>query len=347
MKSKQLHLGLMLIVVLGLCVLSLSCAKKKAVTMPEMVRYEDSFERFSLSYPKTWLVQADAQQVRIYSSEVAMDKFLNPTSPGQGGCEIALAVKDLDTLKTLNQIVARFKAEDQGVSTFAPEERVTLAGYDAIKVPYATPVDARNTIHGFRTFALENNTLYTFGCAAFNELFEEYKAIFDSTTKSMKLAKPKVTAARAAEFVPSETYETYSSNYCDVTYPDNFEYSFPKRPKESEFLIEFKGVREDCILRVEVSPAKKNPVEKIFEVYKADSEKSGKYVIRGSGESTIDGNKAPYLNLSLKGVAVDSKAYFVVKSDKRFYIFLSWYRPEAAFYLPAFEKSVATMKIKI
>ncbi len=62
--------------------------------------------------------------------------------------------------------------------------------------------------------------------------------------------------------------------------------------------------------------------------------------------ATIDGNRAALIDLTYSKGEVDSRAYFAVKGNKMYYIFLTWYRPQANAYVPVFEKMVASLKIK-
>jgi len=346
MKANRAHWKVVMLLVVA-AVIGLSCAKKKReAPMPEMIPYQNPADLFSISYPKGWFVQEDAQALKVYSSQEAMTKFLDFAASAKGGVHISIATKKLDTRQTLDQIVATYKAENQeAVSSFGTGGRTSLAGREAVELPYTIQIDPKTVIHGVRYFALQDSALYTVNYEAFNELFDEYKAVFDSTLKTVRFAKPRLTAAAAAQFVPSTTLQTYSAKEFDISYPDNFEYNFPKRSGDTEFLVEFKGVREDCILRVDISPAKKNPLDKVVEKYRTELQKL--YNIKSAAETTLGGEKASYFNMSLRGREIDSRAYFLVKSDKVFYIFMSWYRPQANLYVPAFEKMVASMKLKV
>lgn len=326
-----------------LLLLVVSCAKKQEIIpIPEMLRYDNPLERFSVMYPGNWATQSDAKRVTFYSSEDAKSRFIDPSSTGPLGAAITIAVEPQGTLTDVHQAVQASKDEIQG-ATIEPDQAITFSERPAVMYAYAYAVDEKTRLRGYKVFALADSTLYSFTAEGFNERFEANKAIMDSTFRAVRLFRPKTAATFSTG--PSATMASYTSDHFEMQYPDNFESNFPKKKKDTIALIEFKGYREDCTIRVEVVPAKKNPLDKVFSAYRSSYEAGGQYRVKRTGETTIGGDKFLYLDLSAKKFEVDSRAYFAVKNDKVYYVFLSWYRPQANVYMPVFESSVKSLKI--
>jgi hypothetical protein len=94
-----------------------------------------------------------------------------------------------------------------------------------------------------------------------------------------------------------------------------------------------------------VSDAKNLTVDKVVAQNEANLQKAG-YRIKKKANATIDGNKAALIDLTYTKGEVDSRAYFTVKENKLYFLFLTWYRPQTNVYVPVFEKMVASLKIK-
>ncbi|MGB9773788.1 MAG: PsbP-related protein [Bacteroidota bacterium] len=321
-----------------------SCGKKKPLRVTEWETYKDPYTNFSLIYPKGWYIaSSEYGKVRIYSSPDAMTKFYDPASAGPLGVEIFFNAQKLQKPETLEEAAQAYRGELKDMATFAAEESTKLGNAPAVRIPYTIKIDSKNQIRGFRILAIQDTTLYALNCSAFNELYDDYSTVLDSIASTVRLPAPVV--AGRDETAPSTSFDTYNSNYFDIGYPSNFEYSFPPKRGDVEFSVHFEGYRKDCTYQIDVSPAKGNSLDKVVTKYKADIAKKG-YRIGGTGQTTISGLPAQYVNLSLPGYAVQSRAYFVVNNDKIYYIFMSWYQPKAALYIPVFERAVSTMKIK-
>jgi len=338
------HQSNRLAMTLLLCAGLLSCAKKQeTIAIGEMRRYDDPFERFNVMYPGDWVVQPDAKRVAFFSSEDAKSRFIDPTSTGPLGATIVITIQPQDTLSDVHQVVQASKDEIQGAK-IDPDESVMFSERPAVKYGYAYGIDAETNLTGYKVFALSDSMLYTFTAEGFNDRLAVYQAVVDSAYRSVHLFRPKTSESFSTG--PSTTLTQFSSDHFDMQYPDNFESNFPSKKKESLALVEFKGYRADCTIRVDVLPAKKNTVDKIFNTYKTSYESSGLYRVRKSGGATIGGENFMYIDLAAKKQDADSRAYFAVKNDKLYYVFMSWHRPESEVYLPVFENSVKTIKLK-
>lgn len=322
----------------------LSCAKKQEIIpIPEMQRYDDPYERFSVMYPGNWVMQPDAKRATFYSSEDAKSRFIDPTSTGPLGAAMTIAIAPQDTLVDVEQAVQGSKDEIQG-ATIEADQSITFSDRPAVMYGYSYYVDEKTRLRGYKVFALADSTLYRFEAEGFNERFDAYRTIMDSTFRTIRLFRPKTAATFSTG--PSTTLASYSSDHFEMEYPDNFESNFPQKKKETIELVEFKGYRQDCTIRVEVVPAKKNPLNKVFDAYKASYEAGGQYRVKRTAQMTVGGEQVLYLDLSARKFEVDSRAYFAVKNDRIYYVFLSWYRPQTNVYVPVFDNCVNSLKIK-
>jgi hypothetical protein len=124
-----------------------------------------------------------------------------------------------------------------------------------------------------------------------------------------------------------------------VSYPNNFETVSPPPTGEVQFMLQIQGYRQDSNILIDVRPAKKLTVDKVVE------QNAKLFKVTSKGETTIDGLKAPYLIYS-PAKEIERRVYFVVKNDKVYRIILTYYQPDRKVYLPAFEKAVASIRIK-
>jgi hypothetical protein len=163
--------------------------------------------------------------------------------------------------------------------------------------------------------------------------------VIDTLINSIRLPQPKVKSPDLDESLPSTTFTEFSNNFLKISYPDNFTTSFPAPKGEMKFSLELKGYRQDCTVRIDVLPAKGVPVEKVFEQNQGKFPRASK-----GGEVTIAGAKALYLNYS-PAKDIGSRAYFLVKNDQVYRIIMNYYAPKRADFLPAFEKTVSSIRI--
>jgi hypothetical protein len=141
------------------------------------------------------------------------------------------------------------------------------------------------------------------------------------------------------ESLPSSTYETLKNDILEIDYPNNFNPTTPTPKGKVQFVLMLQGYRNDSNILIDVRPAEKLTLEKLVD------QNAKPYKAISNGETTIDGQKSHYLNYSMsKGVA--SRVYFVVKNDKFYRIFFNYYEPAKKDFLPAFEKSIASLRIK-
>ena len=337
-------LRFLLTISLGIVTLVPSCSKKKAIQVGEFESYQDQVFGFGISYPKEWVKDPEVgKRIRIYSSFDARDRFIDPTGSKPAGVYIEVGIDTTRGL-TLDSYVEGVKERYREVSTLGEETKMTLDGNRAIRIPYSTKVDNRNTIRGYRIAALKDNVVTYVDVQGFNELNDDYKVVFDTALSTVRFGR--FTTARTKEDIskPAETFDTYKGKMFDIAYPTNFDFKFPQKPN-TDVVMELKGYRQDCTMSVEVSDAKNLTVEKVVAQNETIFQKVG-YKIKKKANATINGNRAALIDLTYSKGEVDSRAYFAVKGNKMYYIFLTWYRPQANVYVPVFEKMVASLKIK-
>ena len=332
---------IVLAVVLGS--LFISCDKKQENNpIPAMQRYDDPFERYNVMHPSTWVSQPDAKRVTFYTTEEAKSRFIDPYSPGPLGAMIRVEVGAQDSLSDVQQAVQAARKEIEG-ATIEPDQNIMFSERPAVMFAYSYRVDETTRLSGYTVIALADSSLYEFTAEGFNDYFSANKAIIDSTFRSTRLMAKKTAASFSS--APSSTMSSFTSEQFDIDYPDNFESRIPSKGKDIVAAAEFKGYRADSNIRVEVLPAKKNALEKIVETYKATYEKGG-YSVKRTAQASINGETFTYIDLSAKRQEADGRLYLAVKNDKIYLVVMTWYRPERNVYLPVFESSIKSLKLK-
>jgi hypothetical protein len=217
---------------------------------------------------------------------------------------------------------------------------MTVRNEPAEVIQYHAKIGPRTTIYGRRIVLAHDSSFYFMNVEAFNDDFTAYQAIVDTMLASWKLPKPKPSYKDPNEASnPSAEFTRYQGGVIDMQYPDNFEYKMIPKKGKTEFAISFQGLRQDCTIDIDVFPAEKLTVDKVFDQNK------GLFKPTQQGNATIDGNAAKYL-MTTVGPNIDRKVYFTVKNDKVYRIILTWFKPMTADFQPAFEKAVNTLKIK-
>ena len=332
---KHRLLGIALVIVIGLT----GCTKKEPLPpIKEWEKNQDPYFKVQFDYPKGWFKGGESGRIFFTSSEAAATKFSDPTSrEAPDGAQIMVSYEKLDTLKTL-EAYAEDERNDFTTSGFAvkPTEQVTVDGVPALKFGYSGRYTEKTVIEAIRVIALKDSVLYKATFWAFNDYFAPWTAVIDTFVATAQW--PKAKAAKVDESIPSTTYETISNDVLSVSYPNNFNPTMPAPKGDVQFILMLQGYRNDSNVLIDVRPAKKLTVEKVVE------QNTKFFKPTSTGATTIDGLKAPYLNYSMsKGVI--SRAYFVVKNDKIYRIIFNYYEPAKKDFLPAFEKSVASLRI--
>lgn len=333
---KHRFLGIALVMLLGL----IGCTKKEPLPpITEWDKSQDPYFKVQFDYPKGWVKAGESGKISFTSSEAAAAKFFDPTSrEAPDGAQIIVSFERLDTLKPLETFVESDRSELSASGfNLKPSEQATIDGQPAVKFGYGGRYTEKTVIEAIRVFVLKDTVLYKATFWGFNDYFAPWTAVIDTFISTAQL--PKAKAAKVDESIPSSTYETMTNDVLSISYPNNFNPVSPAPKGDVQFVLMLQGYRNDSNVLIDVRPAQNLTVDKVLEqnrkVYKPTS----------SGQTTIDGNKAPYLNYSMtKDVA--SRVYFVVKNDKFYRIIINYFEPRKNDFLPAFEKSVASIRIK-
>jgi hypothetical protein len=336
---KHKLLGIALIVMVGL----MGCAKKEP--LPPISGWEknqDPYFKVRFDYPKGWFKGGESGKISFTSSEAAVGKFFDPTTKeSPDGAQILVSYEKQDTLKTLEAFVDEDRT-DLNASGFnlKPIEPATVDGTPALKFSYSGRYNDKVTVEATRVFILKDSVLFKGVFWAFNDYYQPYRAAIDTFISTAEL--PRARTAKVDESLPSTIYDTYkdkNDEYLSIQYPNNFNPTTPAPKGKVQFMLMLQGYRNDSNILIDVRPAEKLTLDKVVD------QNAKSYKATSSGETTIDGQKAHFLNYSASK-SVASRVYFVVKNDKFYRIIFNYFEPAKKDFLPAFEKSIASLHIK-
>lgn len=314
------------------------CAEKKLEPVPvgEMTDYKDPGYGFKISYPKEWRQLGNTGKAVFAKSQDVVEKFQNPAS-GEEGAMVAADVM-LYEGKKADELIAAAKEELKQGATLGPDEQVTVGGKPGTKIPYSIPVTKKKSIMGYEIFIPGDTALYKLDVVGYGDQFAAHAAVFEAMLKSYEL--PVIVIKKSDVWAASPNLEPYSCDFFTIQYPDNLVIVEAKKGK-FDLAVERRADRFDCTIHIDVFGAQKLTLEKVWEQNKS------RYKAKKTGQSTIDGNPAQWVEYTGSAAnKVDSKAYFIVKNDKVIRITINYYAPQKDIYLPGFEKSVASLKLK-
>jgi hypothetical protein len=317
------------------------CSNPPATPLPvgEMNDYRDPGYGFKMKYPKEWKQMGAAGKAVFALSPDVVTKFQDPASGLEGGMAAAEIIK-LEG-KAADQAVQaakdELKATWQTVEV-SPDAPMTVSGKQAVSVKYTVPVTAKKKIFGNDVYVMGDTAVYKVSTMAFGEDQATINsAIFDAMLKSFEV--PVVVAKSADHYVASPNLETYTSPFFTMQYPDNLEIvQVPKGDKDLAMEMRTPD-RRDCSIHIDVFGAKKLTVDKVWEQNK------GKYKAKGTGTSTVDGEKAFWVDYTPMA-SVNSRAYFVVKNDKVIRTTINYFAPQKEIYFTVFENCMKSIKLK-
>jgi len=321
-----------------------NCSSKPAIPpVTAYERYQNPYFKGTFRYPTGWHIVEEGGKVNIYSASDpnVIDKFYNPTSKtGKDGALLSVSYQRLDSVQALGQYADSFRQdrETEGFQIKSVDDKI-IDSTAAKQIVFSGAYDKETKKHVVHVIALKDSVLYTIEYAAFNDYYEPYRATIDTLLATLKLPSKRAAAAAADPSLPSAEFIEFSNERLSLRHPDNFSPNLLRAKAPVEFSLQLKGYRQDCTVQIDVLPAQGLTVDKVF----AQNEK----FFKGKGQSqiTIDGNPAIYRNYSpVRGV--ESRVYFVVKNDKIYRIIMNYDQTKRADFLPAFEKVVASLKIK-
>jgi len=317
----------------------IGCEEKKTGPVPvgEMSDYKDPGYGFKIKYPKDWLQLGTTGKAVFAKSQEVIDKFQNPTT-GLEGAMVSAEVMRYDGKTAADLIQANKDDMKQNIPTLtlSPDEQMTVAGKPATKVPYSIKVTSKTSITGYEIFVPGDTALYKLDFSGYGDQYAAHAGVFDAILKSYEL--PVIVAKKADTWSASPNMETVKSDYFTMEFPDNMEFVDAKRGS-FDYAWERRADRFDCTMHIDVFGAKGLTVDKVWEQNK------GKYRTVSTGNSTIDGTKAIWVNDAPRKDA-SRRTYFIVKNDKVIRVTLNWFAPQKDNYFQVFEKSVNSLKLK-
>jgi len=316
------------------------CSKPPVTPLPvgEMNDYRDVGYGFKLKYPKDWKQMGTAGAAVFALSQDVVDKFQDPAGGLEGGKVTAAIIKFEG--RTADAVTAAAKEELKATwqtVEIQPDAPMTVSGKPAVAVKYAVPVTSKKKIFGTDIYVSGDTAVYKLSTMAFGEDQATINsAIFDAMIKSFEI--PVVVAKSADKWNPSPNLETYTSAFFTMQYPDNLEFVQVQKG-DKDLAMEMRADRRDCSIHIDVFGAKKLTVDKVWDQNK------GKYKAKGTGNTTIDGEKAFWVDYTPMA-NVSSRAYFVVKNDKVIRTTVNYFAPQKDIYFTVFENSVKSIKLK-
>ena len=328
-------------------VLTIAGCTKKAEVPPitEYETYEDKIANASIKFPKGWKAAVEAgKSASYYSNDKIIERFSGNNAYQESeltGAKVAVVINKLEGAINLDSLINNGKIFEDP-SAYSPIQDAEVDGMKAKKLSYAFKY-GDGEFKGEKYYAMKDSTALTVvEFESFGGTFDQLHPKFEEMLKSAKLAFFKTvvkdtTGGKPAEtFKASETLASYDGAAFSMQYPDNFS------SKNVGGGTQFQGIGgpSDCIINISTSDASKQGnltsiINQNKKLYKAESSSSTK----------IDGNDAAYIeDAPVKDVR--RRTYFSVKGGKLYKITLQWFKPEQQFFLPVFEKSLASFKFK-
>lgn len=302
------------------------------VAVGEMVRYQDPGIGFSFEHPLGWVVSAQVGRIRMYNAQDVDKKYIDPAGVGTLGVEISAdVIPSEDPAGRIQEIKADLV---QRQFLLGQETAVMLGEHSGIRLPYTANYGGANIIYGHRVLVAVDTVLYDLGYSGFGEYYAAYAAVFDSSFGSFHL--PKAKDPGRDETLPSEEFANHVTQYFSFDYPNNYNFTNPKKGK-NDLVVELRGVRQDCSIRFDVFGAEGLDVDKVFEQNK------GSYSGASSSKVTVAGQPAWRLTYSPTG-SVERHFYFMVKNDKVIRATLDLYKPQRGDYLTAYDHVIASIR---
>ncbi len=346
----QIPIILLIVIAAGITGSFTSCQKKAELpNVTEWETFQDPINGMEVQYPKGWLLNTDPKRTKVYSSQIVADKFYEVYSQGsttvnseQGGVEIEISsekFKDVN-VGTLEEYKAT-TMQSYSALNLAGEQPAMIGKENGFKYSYKVKVGKETTLQGEKIIVAHDSAFYTVSISGFNEYFDVYKPLLEKIVESVKLPKPKkVYKDPNADALPTAEVTKFSNDFVEFEHPDNFDVTMPKEKKGgSLFVLKLQGLRQDCTIDFDVFPTNKHNLDKLFD------DNKGKFSPKKTGTAKIDGVDAKTLTAS-PAANIDREVYFAVKGDKLYRVIVTWYKPLTDNFKPAFDKVVASMKLK-
>lgn len=333
------------LVIFFLIIALLSCDRgPKPVEISSLETYNDNITNFSIKYPSNWIktVVPGARFV-VFSHESVRNRFNKYDTKGFPGAKIDLVVTPIDSLITIDTVIAKSKIFGP---EFYDEANITVDGVQGKKLVYSFELDG-GMFNGIIIAATKDNkraTTLTIEC--FDNTYETYKSQIDEIISSLKLATASekridtITQIVEAE-PPSQNFDTREGDGFTIGIPDNFGLENIGKSASALKSWSFLGKRRgDSYIKIEMFDSKNKELKAIVDELKP--------TLPGAAsptKTTLDGKEAYFINYKPSG-KVSGKTYFILHNKHLYRITLNWFNDEAKDYLPVFEKSVGSIKFK-
>ena len=318
------------------------CSKNSAIEIKDWDNFQDPIFKVSFMYPKDWYVVKEPNRILIYNSMEVAEKFFTRDPRKSDGVQIIVACEQSDTIQDYVKFIDDYKTDQEAAGFMIKAVAdAKIEGLTAKQVTYTGAYDEQTKLTAVRAATLKDSAIYYVQYAGFNKMYDQYRTVYDSLIATLTLPKPRVQSKDPNSFViPSVDTKVIKNNVLEVTIPDNMNETYPTLKGEVNFAMNLKIYRNDCTIDIDTRPAKNLTLEKVIE---QNSKKISN--VTGKGAITVSGEKAQYFHYSLRK-GIKSRIYFIVKNDKIYRIIMSYYGPMEKDFLPAFEKIVASIRIK-
>jgi hypothetical protein len=357
MKKPFSHISFILAVLLAVVIAgSLSSCKKKAElpNVAEWDTFQDPINGLEVQYPKGWLLNTDPKRTKVYSSQIVADKFYEVYSQGsctvneeQGGVEIEISsekFKDVNAgaLEAYKAVILK----NYSALNLTGEQPASFGKENGLKFTYKVKVGKETTLQGEKIIVAHDSAFYTVSISGFNDYFDVYKPLFDKILESIKLPKPKISYKDPnAAALPSAEVSTFSNDFVEFAHPYNFEVTMPKEKKGGSLhTLHLEGLRKDCTFDLDIFPTKTDKGDVKFEKFVEDNKV--KFKPRSTISDKIGGVNAVVIAAAPPAKDIERSVYFATKGDKIYQVVVTWYKPLTNDFKPAFDKVVASLKLK-
>jgi len=320
------------------CLLFLwGCGKTEVAPVPvgEMKDFRDPGFGYTIKYPANWLQLGTSGKALFTESQEMAEKFITPSKGVEGG-RVLVEVFPLNEMDTPQAMEAGKAVLAQSNAEMGPETEVTIGGKPSTKIPYAIPVTSKTKIHGYEIYVPGDTATYKLTVEGYGDQYAAYQGVFDAMVASFTL--PIIVEKKPDVWQASPNISSLDTKFFTLPYPENMEFVDVKKG-DKDYVVELKADRQDVTLHIDVFGAVGLTVDKVWEQNK------GRYRARGSGETTVGGEKTFWVDYSPMN-NVSSRAYFTVKNDKVIRTTLNWFAPKKEIYFPVLEGMVKSLKLK-
>jgi hypothetical protein len=334
-------IGSLLMALVTLAVITACSSGPQPVEITQLATYTDDALKFEVQYPENWVTAKTlGQRFTVFSSNDAKPRFSDFATTGFPGAMIDVFASTLDSTKTLDSVVSASKRFDASVYK---QSNVTVDGVQGIRLDYSFPLEDGDFKGVFIAATNDDVTYTTLKIEAFADAWTTYADNFDKIIASLKLAQTQNKTADTLNVVeelpfPSDTLAPQKGNGFTIQVPKNF---YLGKANAANTIASYNYIgdrRGDCNIQIDVLDGSKTK-----ELSSAATELASKYPGSPKPSATkVAGTNGYQINYNATK-DVKSRVYFAKHGDKIFRITMNWYVPEAANYLPIFEKSFNTL----